>query len=60
LCQFNGTLDYVVALDSASNEIRVIRFKFKADKGSIYDYKVVDKDNTNKILEGTVYVDCTY
>ena len=28
MCQFNGSLDYVVGLDIASNELRVIRFAF--------------------------------
>jgi hypothetical protein len=60
MCQFNGSLDYVVALDTASNELRVIRFTFTQMSAAIMDYKVVDKDNTYKKLQGTVYVDCSY
>jgi len=50
----------VVALDNASNELRVIRFTFKDMDAAIKDYKVVDKDNTYKKLIGTIYVDCLY
>ena len=60
LCQFNGSLDYVVALDIVTNELRVIRFAFVDTSATIMDYKKVDKDDTYKILSGTVYVDCSY
>lgn len=60
LCQFNGSLDYVVALDIASNELRVIRFTFSGSTGVINDYKKVDKDDLYKKLTGTVFVDCAY
>jgi hypothetical protein len=60
MCQFNGSLDYVVALDIASNELRVIRFTFDRRSAVINDYKKVDKDDKYKKLTGTVYVDCSY
>ncbi len=60
MCQFNGTLDYVVALDIASNELRVIRFAFDKKSAVINDYKKVDKDDKYKKLTGTLYVDCSY
>jgi hypothetical protein len=60
MCQFNGSLDYVVALDIASNELRVIRFIFDRKSAVINDYKKVDKDDRYKKLTGTVYVDCSY
>jgi hypothetical protein len=60
MCQFNGSLDYVVALDIASNELRVIRFTFDKKSAVINDYKKVDKDDKYKKLTGTVYVDCSY
>jgi hypothetical protein len=50
----------VVALDIASNELRVIRFTFTDMAAAIKDYKVVDKDDKYKKLIGTVYVDCLY
>lgn len=50
----------MVALDIASNELRVIRFTFTNTAATIKDYKVVDKDNTYKKLIGTIYVDCLY
>lgn len=55
-----GNLDYVVVLDESSNELRVVRFQFSDTSGSVYDYKVIDKDNTYNVLTGTVYVDCVY
>ena len=50
----------MVALDQATNQLRVIRFTFDSKSASIKDYKGVDKDDVNKKLTGTVYVDCTY
>ena len=49
-----------MVLDKASNELRVVRFSFSETSGSVYDYKVIDKDNTYNVLTGTVYVDCRY
>jgi|LauGreDrversion4_2_1035121.scaffolds.fasta_scaffold136872_4 hypothetical protein len=60
MCQFNASLDYVVALDIASNELRVIRFTFDKKSAVINDYKKIDKDDRYKKLTGTVYVDCSY
>ena len=53
-------MDYVVALDIPTNELRVIRFTFDKKSAAIKDYKKVDKDDKYKKLTGTVYVDCSY
>lgn len=48
MCQYDGTLDYIVALHLNSNEIRVIRFATDAlntDIIYVKDYKKVDKDD---------------
>lgn len=50
----------MVALDIATNELRVIRFNFNSKSAAINDYKKVDKDDKYKKLTGTVYVDCAY
>ncbi len=63
LCQEGGVLDYVVALDINSNEIRVVRFTTDAyDTSTIYikDYKKVDKDDDLIKIEDGLLVDCYY
>jgi hypothetical protein len=59
MCQYGGSLDYVVALDVNSGEIRVLRFTYEIayDLATILDYKVVDKEEALKLI-GNIYVDC--
>ncbi len=60
MCQYSGSLDYVVGLDLNSNELRVIRFwqDLATGKSYIKDYKVVDRNINQTVLQGNIYVDC--
>ena len=58
MCQYGGSLDYVVALHNNSNEIRILRLTgLNTALATVLDYKVVDKD-VNLTLVGNLYVDC--
>lgn len=59
MCQQSGSLDYVVALDSNSKEIRVLKLKYDPiyNISKVVNYKVVDK-NEDLHLSGNIYVDC--
>ena len=62
MCQFNGSLDYVIGFDTNSNEVRIIRLSYDSfsDESTVLDYKVVDRDPTVISLTGNVYADCSY
>ena len=63
LCQQGGILDFVVALDLNTNEIRVVRFTTDAyDTSVLYikDYTKVEKDDLLKKIVGGLSVDCSY
>lgn len=66
MCINNGMLDYLVAIDDDSGEIRVMRLKMTTDNvdptlqmAVVKDYKVIDKNET-LILKGNLYVHCQY
>jgi len=66
MCIQGSQLDYVVAIDTVSGEIRIMRLKMVTDNVNpnaqmavVKDYKVVDK-NDSLILSGNLYVDCKF
>ena len=48
MCQSAGSLDYLVALDVNSNEVRVLRLYYDNNAGTstVKDYTKVDRDET--------------
>ncbi len=60
MCQYAGSMDYIVALHENTNEVHIIRTEYDIirDVTNIKDYKKVDKDDFLTKLEGNVLIDC--
>jgi hypothetical protein len=55
-------LDYIVALETTTNEIRVITLDYDSITltSTVSNYKKVERDEGTSPVDGEIYVDCTY